>query len=250
MQPFLTLVRRELSAYFVSLTGYLVIAGVLLLAGMSFSIVLGSLNGQPFDQPITEVFYNIGFFWLILLLATPVVTMRSFAYEKGAGTFETLMTSPVQDLEVVLAKFTGALVFFLLIWLPLLAYPFVLKRYATEPLPIAWGVLGSTLLGIFLLGCLFVSIGCFASSLTRNQLVAATNAFALGMALFLLSFLSLLEPLQTGWRHQVASHISMIEHMRDFSRGVVDTRHVVYYVTLTVLFLYLNVKVVESRRWK
>jgi ABC-2 type transport system permease protein len=250
MQPFLTLVRRELSAYFVSLTGYLVIAGVLVLMGMSFSILLESLNAQPFDQPITEVFYNTGFFWLILLLVVPVVTMRSFAQEKATGTFETLMTAPVDDVEVVLAKFTGALTFFLLMWLPLLAYPFVLRRYATDPVLVAWGPLASTFLGILLIGCLFVAAGCFASSLTRNQLIAATVSFAIGMVMFLLGFLALLEPLQTGWQHQLASHISMIEHMRDFSRGVIDTRHVVLYLTLTVFFLFLNVKVVESRRWK
>jgi ABC-2 type transport system permease protein len=250
MQPFLTLVRRELGGYFMSLTGYLVIAGVLVITGLSFSIVLESLNARPFDQPVTEVFYNIGFFWLIMLLAAPVVTMRSFAHEKGTGTFETLMTTPVEDVEVVLAKFTGALTFFLLLWLPLLAYPFVLRRYATEPIEVSGWVLASTFLGIFLLGCLFVSVGCFASALTRNQLTAATNAFALGMGLFLLSFFSLLETPLTGWLQPAAAHVSMITHMRDFSRGIVDTRHIVYYVTLTVFFLYLTVKVVESRRWK
>jgi ABC-2 type transport system permease protein len=152
--------------------------------------------------------------------------------------------------EVVLAKFTGALVFFLLVWLPLLAYPFVLRKYSTDPVVVAWGPLAGTFLGIALLGCLFVSLGCYVSSLTQNQLIAATGAFALGMGLFLLSFLTLLEPMQSGWRQAVADHISMIAHMRDFARGVVDTRHVAYYVTLTVFFLFLNVKVVESRRWK
>ncbi len=250
MQPFLTLYRRELGNYFVSLTGYLVVAGVLLITGMCFSIVLESLNAKPFDQPVTEVFYGTGFFWLVVLLATPVVTMRSFAYEKGSGTFETLMTAPVDDVEVVLAKFSGALTFFMMLWLPLAAYPYILRRYAAEPLAVSGGIVGSTLLGIFLIGCLFVAVGCFASSLTRNQLVAATNAFAIGMALFLLSFLSLLEPMQAGWQGEIASHISMIEHMRDFSRGVVDSQHVVYYLTMAAFFLYLNVKVVESRRWK
>lgn len=250
MQAYLTLVRRELGAYFVSLTGYVVVAGMLLLMGLSFSLLLKSLNAEPFDQPITEVFYNTGFFWLILLLASPVITMRSFAQEKYSGTYETLMTAPVSDLQVVLAKFTGALVFHLLAWLPLLAYPFILRKYASDPIVVAPGPLASTFLGIFLLGCLYMSLGCLASSLTRSQIIAAMNAFALGIALFLVSFLSLLEPLRSGWQYQVINHVSMLGHMRDFTRGVVDTRHIVFYASLTGLFLFLNLKVVESRRWK
>ena len=250
MQAYLTLVRRELGAYFVSLTGYVVSAGALLLMGLSFSLLLKSLNAEPFDQPITEVFYNTGFFWLILLLASPVITMRSYAQEKNSGTYETLMTTPVGDLQVVLAKFTGALVFHLLVWLPLLAYPFILRKYSTDSIIVAPGPLASTFLGIFLLGCLYMSLGCLASSLTRSQIIAAMNAFALGVALFLLGFLSLLEPLRSGWQYEVINHVSMLEHMRDFARGVIDTRHIVFYVTLTVFFLFLNYKVVESRRWK
>lgn len=250
MQPFFTLVRRELASYFVSLTGYLVLAGVVALLGMSFTLLLEMLNAKPLDQPITEVFYNTHVFWLILLVATPIVTMRSFALEKGSGTFETLMTAPVDDLEVVLAKFTGSLIFFLLLWLPLLVYPFILRHYASDPMLVSWGPLAGTFLGIFLLGCLYVSLGCFASSLTGNQLVAAMNAFALGMAVFLLGLLAQLDSLQTGWQHQVVSHIALWEHMRDFSRGIVDTRHIVFYLSGTVFFLFLNFKVIESRRWK
>jgi len=109
----------------------------------------------------------------------------------------------------------------------------------------------TTALGIFLLGCLYMSMGCLASSLTRSQVIAAVNAFAVGMLMFLMSYVSILDLKGMG-HHLVSavSHISMIEHMRDFSRGIVDSRHVVFYLTLTVIFLYLNYKVVESRRWK
>ncbi len=250
MQTFITLVRRELGAFFVSLTGYAVMAGVLFLLGLSMTLMLKSLNATPVAVPIIELFYETAFFWLIVLLAAPVITMRSFALERASGTYETLMTTPVSDLEVVLAKFTGNLIFFLFTLLPLLAYPFIMKRYTPDPEAVATGPLSTTFLGIFLLGCLFMSMGIFASSITRNQILAAMNAFGMGLAMFFLSFVSKMVPLGDGLASQIAAHISMFDHMRDFVRGVIDTRHVTFYVSLTVLFLYLTLKVVESRRWR
>ena len=250
MQAYLTLVRRELTSYFLSPIGYTIIAGVQLLLGLSLVIVLKALNGQPFDVPVTEAFYNNGLCWLVLLLAAPVITMRSFAFEKFSGTYETLMTTPVSDLQVVLAKFTGALLFYLAAWLPLLAYPWLLRHYSVDLAQVERGAVGGTFLGIFLFGALYTALGCFASSLTRSQIIAAMNTFALGLGLFLVSFLSLIIPPGPGWESAALAHISMIEHMRDFSRGIVDTREVAYYVSLTAFFLFLTLKVVESRRWK
>jgi ABC-2 type transport system permease protein len=251
MQAYLTLVRREVSAYFLSFTGYVIVAGLQLLLGWSLVIMLQTLaEMKTFDVPVTEAFYNNGLFWLILLLTAPLITMRSFAMEKFSGTYETLMTAPVSDLQVVLAKFTGAVLFYLAAWLPLLAYPYLLRQYSVDLPAVDHGTVASTLLGLFLFGALYMALGCFASSLTRSQVVAAMNGFALGLGLFLLSFLSLLLPPKPGWQSKLFAHVSMIEHMRDFSRGVVDTRHVVFYASLTVFFLFLTLKVVESRRWK
>src|SRR5256886_12629003 len=111
MRAYLTLVRRELGAFFVSLTGYTIIASVLLLLGFSFADRLEKLNNDRAGvvAPLTELFYSTFYFWLILLLTAPVITMRSFAFEKWSGTYETLMTTPVSDWQVVLAKFTGTL---------------------------------------------------------------------------------------------------------------------------------------------
>ena len=250
MQTFVTLVRRELGAFFVSLTGYAVMTGVLFLFGFSMTLMLESLNATPAAVPIVQLFYETAFFWLILLLAAPVITMRSFALERASGTYETLMTTPVSDLEVVLAKFTGNLIFYLITWLPLLAYPLIIKRYASQPDAVSTGPLSTTFLGIFLLGCLYMSLGIFASSITRNQILAAMNAFAMGLCLFFLSFVSKMVALGDGWVSKLAAHVSMFDHMLDFVRGIIDTRHITFYVSLTVLFLYLTLKVVESRRWK
>jgi ABC-2 type transport system permease protein len=250
MQAFITLVRRELTGYFLSPAGYVVIAAIQVLFGLSFSMLLKLLNGRPFDMPVTEKFYDTGFFWLILLLVSPIITMRTFALEKFSGTFETLMTTPVGDLQVVLAKFTGALAFYLLAWAPILAYPYLLRHYSVDLSRVDTGILASSCLGNLLFGAFYISIGCFASSLTRSQIVAAINTFLIGTGLFMLSFLSLVLPPQPDLQSQVLAHISMMDHMREFSRGIVDTRHVVFYLSMTTFFLYLTFKVIEARRWK
>lgn len=250
MRPFTTLVRRELSGYYVSLTGYLTIAAIQFLVGLSFLLLLEALNGKPWDMPFTEAFYNNGLFFLILLLATPVVTMRTFAQEKFSGTYETLMTAPVSDTGVVLAKFFGALIFFLSTWLPVIAYPLILRKYSVDLAELDLGALGGTLIGLLLFGSLYTAIGCCASSLTRSQIIAAMNTFALGLGLFLASFLTHIVPMQPGWQTEVFTHISLIDHMKDFSRGIIDSRQVVFYLSLTVFFLFLTTKSVESRRWR
>ena len=250
MQPYFTLTRRELASYFVSLTGYVIIAVVMFLIGLSFWNILSALEGQSTPTPVTEIFYQTVYFWLILLLSAPVITMRLFALEKYSGTFETLMTTPVSNLQVVLAKFSAAITFYTIMWLPMIACVFILRHYTKDPTAIDYGAIGGTFLGIFLLGCFFMSVGCFASSLTKSQIIAAITSSALGITLFLLSFVGQRVTLQSDWVNQALNYISIIEQMSDFSRGIVDTRWIVFYVSLTVFFLFLTHRVVESRRWK
>ena len=250
MRAWWTLVRRELGGLFISWTGYVVIAVVVFLLGLCFVSLIAALNMEKSEQPIMELFYGSYYFWLILLPAAPMITMRTFAHEKFSGTFETLMTTPVSDLQVVMAKFTGAMIFYLIMWSPLAACMAIVRHYSHDPTVLDFGTLGSTFLGIALLGSLYMSLGCFASSLTRSQIIAAMFSFAFGISLFLLSFLSYAMAGQTGWVAQLFAHLSLIEHMRDFARGVVDLRALVFYFTLTGLFLFLTMKSVESRRWK
>ena len=250
MRIYLTLVRRELATFFVSMTGYILMSATLLLLGTSFTLLIKLLNTDPVDVPITELFYKTQFFWLILLVVSPLITMRSFASEKYSGTYETLMTAPVSDVQVVLAKFTGVMIFYALLWLPLLAYPYLLYRFTADPLLLNPGALAGTFTGILLFGALYMAAGVFASSLTRSQIIAAMISLAIGIALFLVSFLSFIAPSKLSWQAKVYGHISMVEHMQDFCRGVIDTRPVVFYVSLTGFFLFLTLKVVESRRWK
>ena len=201
-------------------------------------------------MPVTEVFYNTQFFWLILLLTTPVITMRLFAHEKFSGTFETLMTTPVTDGQVVLAKFTAAMVFYALMWLPLLSCLFIVRHYTYEAAGFDPGTIGSTYLGILLLGGLFVSLGCCASALTRSQGIAAMISLAFGASVFMLAYIADQLPAHAGWQTQALACFAFFDQMRDFVRGVVDTRPVVLLVSLSMLFLFLTLRVVESRRWK
>ena len=191
MRIFLTLMRRELAAFFFSVTGYVIIAAVTLLMRAGFcGAVEGVGDGRPFTVPVTEMFYSTFFFWLILLLATPVITMRLFALEKSTGTFETLMTTPVGDLQVVAAKFTAAIIFYMVVWLPMLACLFIVRHFTSQAGALDAGTIGGMYLGIFLTGGLFLSLGCFASAITQSQMAAAMISFVLGVSLFSLGFLA------------------------------------------------------------
>ena len=250
MSVILTLTRRELASHFLSLRGYVIMAGVQLLLGASLLTVVYLLNGRAYDLPFTEKFPQTEFFWLVLLMVAPVITMHTFAQEKSSGTFETLMTTPVSDLQVVLAKFLGSYLFFLIAFLPTLLYPFIVKQYAHEAMVIDLGSVFSLGIGVGLFGAFFTAMGCFTSSLTRSQIVAAVLTFAGGTSLFILGYIADLRPSEMMWWHTTLQHVSMLRHMQDFSTGIIDSRHIVYYVSLTTIFLFTTVKSIESRRWK
>ena len=250
MSVFRALVRRELSAFFQGPTGFIIIAAVMFLIGLGFLVVLSGLNGEATPMPVTQVFYGTYFFWVILLLIAPVITMRSFAMERASGTYESLMTAPVGDWQVVLSKFAGALIFYIILWVPLLICSVVVRFYVGESAVLGLGTMFTSALGILMVGCLYMSIGCFASALTRNQAVAAVSGFALGAALFFTGFFSYFAGDRTDWLSQLARHISLANHMESFTRGVVDLGAIVFFLSLTGLFLYLTHKVVESRRWR
>ncbi len=250
MHVFLTLLRRELGTFFMSLTGYVIVAATTFLVGESFAVLIKNLGSGVSPVPVTELFYRTYFFWLILLLATPVITMRLFALEKFTGTFETLMTTPVGDFQVVAAKFMAAWLFYLIAWLPMIACCFVVQHFARQSGALEPGTLGGMLLGIALVGSLFISIGCFASAITNNQMVAAMVTFAMGVSLFSLAYVADGLSVGTDWQSQVMGRFALFHQMQDYARGVVDSRSVVFLTTMTLFFLFLTLRAVESRRWK
>jgi ABC-2 type transport system permease protein len=249
MQAYLTLTRRELGHFFMSFMGYTVIAAAVFLIGLSFVSLTTKLQGEATVMPVTEIFFG-SYFWLILLFSVPIITMRLFAIEKASGTFESLMTTPVSDLQVVMAKFTAGLLFYMVVWTPLLVCIVLLRYFTHEPILFDAANVGSTYLGIALLGMLYIALGCFASSLTKNQIVAAMIAFAIGFSLFALSYLADQVAMKSDWTNETFKAMSIYAQMVDFSRGVVDSRYVVFYVSASAFFLFLTHRVVESRRWK
>lgn len=249
MTAFLTLTRRELAGHFLSMRGYVIMAGIQLILGGSLLMLMYQLNGLRHDLPFTEQLPQNQFFWLVLLLMAPVITMRSFAQEKSSGTLETLLTTPVSDAQVVLAKFAGSYLFFLIAFLPTLAYPFIVEQYAHRLVVDTRAVI-SLGLGISLFGAFFMALGCFASSLTRSQIVAAVLTFAAGTSLYLAGYLAIDTPTNPHWWDHVLRHVSMLRHMQDFAAGVLDSRHVFLYLSLTAVCLFFTYKSIESRRWK
>ncbi len=250
MQIYWTLVRRELGGYFNSLLGYVIIASAAFLMGLSFVVLLGNLRSEPMPVTLTELFFMTPFFWMIVLLAAPVITMRSFAMERFSGTYETLMTTPVRDVQVVMAKFTAALVFYIILWLPLLACLFIVRHYTDQQGALDAGVLGSTYLGIILIGSVFLAMGCLGSALTRSQTVAAMIGLGLGTALFMASFMTDQFQALAPVPRELLAGFSLVDQMRDFTRGVLDTRPVIFHLSLTFIFLFFTVRAIESRRWK
>jgi ABC-2 type transport system permease protein len=249
MRVFFILWRRELSSAFGSPIGYVVLAAVLLLLGVSFVLIVDTLR-EPSDIPLTELFYGSLFFWVILLMCTPIITMRTFAMERATGTYETLMTTPVSDLQVVLGKFAGALSFYALLWLPLLGCLLVVRRYTPDGSPFDAGAVASTFVGILSLGTLYVALGVFASALTRSQIIAAIVALALGVTLFLVGFAATALTGELPWPGAMLRNFYLAEQMWEFARGVVDLRHLVLHLSLAVVFLFLTLKVIEARRWR
>src|SRR5262249_52385133 len=153
---------------FKSWMGYIVTAVTALVLGGCFVLLLWVQNGKAESLPLTLLFYDTYFFWFILLVMPPVITMRSFALEKSSGTYETLMTTRVGDGQVVLAKFTGGLLCFLLIWLPLLPCLAIARHYSSDATGFTAGTVAASNLGIALFGGAYVAIGLFASAITRS----------------------------------------------------------------------------------
>jgi ABC-2 type transport system permease protein len=249
MRGWFTLTRRELAGYFLSVTGYIIIAATVLLMGLSFVVLLVKLQQEPTPLPITELFYVTPFFWLILVLAVPVITMRLFALEKFSGTYETLMTTPVTDLQVVLSKFSAAMIFYILMWLPLLGCLQIVRRYAGDPAAFDLGAIAGTYIGILSIGGLLISLGCLASALTRSQVTAAMISLVFGASVFLVGFLAD-QPGISKWQTEFLATFNFFEYMHDFARGVVDTRPLLLFLSMTFFFLFVTLRVVEARRWK
>ncbi len=232
------LTHRELTTSFLSPVAYVVAAVFLIATGYLFTTNTLVEGGEASVRLLMD-----SMAWL-LVFAIPLITMRVLAEEFSSGTIESLMTAPVTDLEVVLGKYLGVLIFYGAILLATLVHIGILLAYgATDVGVIVWGYAG-----LMLLGSLYVSVGVFASSLTKHQLLAAI--FGTG----LLSLFTLIVDALAGWKsgtwREVLSYVNILHHFQDFSKGIVDTQSIVFFISGTLFFLFLAVKVLESRRWR
>ena len=258
MRNILTMIRKELNAYFRSPIAYIVLAVFAVIFGYFFVSILSifvrqsmmasqyaEMYGQPMHMNINEMvirplLMNVS---VISLFLVPMITMRMFAEEKRTGTIELLMTSPITDIPLILGKFFAAL----LLYCALLAVTFVpmmiLFHYGNPD----WKPMVSGYLGLLLLGGCFMSIGGFLSTLTKNQLVAGMLTFGVFLMLWVIDWAAEYAPGVIG---QVASYLAMTTHLDNFAKGVIDLRDTVYYLSVTGLALFLTVRSVESVRWR
>jgi ABC-2 type transport system permease protein len=241
----LTIARREMAAYFYSPVAYVVLALFLVIQGAVFTLFLNFLN-QPAAPPGAVMSYFFGgtlLFWVSVIFAAAFLPMRLLAEERRSGTLETLLTAPVRETEVVVGKYLACLCFYILLWVPETAYVGLLWRYAGRP---DLGPIAAGYLGCFLVGAALLAWGLFASALTRNQIIAATLAFVFALALLLIGVAQ--EFATASWAREALGYAHMFKIMEDFGRGVVDTRHVVFLLSLTGLGLYATVKVLELKK--
>ncbi len=230
--------KRELGSYFLSPIAYVMLTGFALAHGILFAI--GLYPGMPMDGAVISIF---GYALFLLIMTAPILTMRLLSEEASRGTIETLMTTPVREVEVVLGKFVGAVLFAVVMFVPILAeliYLRFLGRADVGPM-----LAGS--LGLFLLTSQFIAIGLLCSALTRVQIGAAIACFAIVLGL---SLLWLLGRGSTAGLLGVLRYLSPPMHYMEFARGMVDTRHVAYFAITTVTFLFLTVKALELRKWR
>ncbi len=258
MRNAINIAGKELRSYFVSPIAYVVLTGFMLLGGWFFFNLLArftfllqiysSLRSNPEvlarlnlnEMVIAPLLHNLS---VVLVILVPVITMRSFAEEKRTGTYELLLTSPLSIAEIVAGKFLGA-VGFLIIMLGLTGvYPLILMLYGNPEL----GVVAAGYLGLLLLAVAFATVGLLTSSFTENQIVAAVSCLVALLLFYVISW-----PAETAGPlvGSVLRYLSLTEHFGEMVKGVVDTKDVVYFLSVIVLALFLTHRSVESVRWR
>lgn len=236
MSNVVALTIKELRGYFVSPIAYVVTAGFLVLCGVFFAVILFFAR----EASLRYLFSNMN---VLLLLIAPLLTMRLLSEEHKSGTIELLLTAPVRDYEVVIGKYLAAVLLLAVMLGLTFSYPLVLMAFG-EP---DWGPILSGYLGIALLGAAFLSIGLLTSSLTQNQIVAAVLSFAALLLLWISGALADFFGPEIGG---VVRYLGVMEHFDDFTKGVVDLKNVIYYLSIMAASLFLTVRVLEARRWK
>ena len=255
MRNILAIAQKELKSYFSGPIAYIAIGLWAVLYGYFFvailqffvrqSMQMGQFGQGPQSmnvnqQLIRPLLQNVT---ILMLFLMPMVTMRTYSEEKRSGTIELLLTSPLTDFQIIIGKFLGAMA----LWAVMLAVTTIhigLLFIYGQP---EWKPLVTAYIGFFLFGGCFISVGLFISSLTKNQIVAGMSTFAVFLLLWIITWIgTLLGP--TG--EQLTQYLSVIDHFDDFGKGIVDTKHVIFYLSFITFGLFLTAKSVDMERWR
>src|SRR3954470_10410114 len=225
MSATLAIAQRELKSFFVSTIAWIVMAAFLLISGFLFTVILLNSN----EASLRYLISNLS---VILLFIAPFLTMRLLAEENRLGTVELLLTNPVRDLEVVLGKFLGVMGFVIVMLLFTLYFPALLYIFGTPDT----GPMVAGYIGVLLQAAAFVAIGLAVSSMTQNQIVAAFLSFAILLVMWLSDSMSNFLGKPLG---DIMKYLSVTNHFQDFSRGVIDSSHVIFFVSVAVAALFV-----------
>jgi len=251
----LAIYQREIAYFYNSLVAYIVIMIFVLLGGYFFYNLLAFFNMmsvQTMQNPMAAQQLNatagilqplFGNLSIVMLLIMPLLTMRLLSEERKSGTAELLFTYPISDWDAIFGKYLATLTVFASMLALTVVFPLLLMRYVSPE----WGPVLSSYLGLFLLGMAFIAMGLFFSSLSDNQLVAGVLTF--GCALFFL-IVGWITPFVSANVAAVVMQLSILEHFDSFSKGLIDTNDVIYYLNFSLFFLFLCSRVLESNRWR
>jgi len=250
MSNILAIARKELSAYFASPIAYVVIGFFALMFGFFYYSLLLYFDRQSLqaagqavnvnEQFLRPVFLNAT---VILLFVLPLVTMRTYSEEKRSGTIELLLTAPLTDLQIILGKFLGAMGLYAAMLAITLVHVGLLFMFGNPE----WRPVVTTYLGLLLMGGCFISVGLLISSLTKNQIVAGMITFGVFLMLWVINWIASFMGPTT---QQVLNYLSITDHLDDFTKGIIDTKHLVYYVSFITFGLFLTARSVDTERWR
>lgn len=239
------LLKKEISAFFSSLTGYMVIVVFLVANGLFMWIFPGDTNVLESGYATLDTFFMMAP-WIFLFLI-PAVTMRSFAEERKAGTMEFLLTKPLTYTEIVMAKFLGSLALVLLSLVPCLVFYYSVSALGNPPENLDKGTILGAFIGLFLLAGIYVAIGVFASSLTQNQVVAFVIAVIACFTLYIgFDSIALLPWIKNS---SFILNLGINEHYKSISRGVIDSRDMIYYLGMITIFLLFTKTRIQAHQW-
>lgn len=247
MSGFLPIFKRELLSLFVTPLFWVLATAFLALQGLHFFILVSHFAIQPGlaidGGPVQAFFGQTVLLYLPLLFVCPLLTMRTLAEERRSGTIEALLTAPVTAAGVVLGKYAATLVVYALLWLPTTLYFVMLSRLG----PVDWNVVATGYLGVGIAGAGYLALGVLSSALSKSQLVAAMLGLASVVGLFMLGLGEFVFP--PGLGQDLSAHVSVWSTMNELSRGIVDSRRLVFGASVVAVPLFAATRAVEAWRW-